>query len=288
MTQPCFSYLTLKFSHALFQCAPEALDDAQRQRVAQAVSKQRQIESAILASPLAAQVMLSPELVEHSLAQIIGRFASETEFIEELARNGLTPGELTEEIRRDQKVETILDKVATAAKPVSRQEAEIFYYLHLDRFKRPERRGLRHILITFDEKDGRNARADALARIEAIAAAYRKQPASFAELALRHSECPTALQGGKLGTLSRGRLFPEVDEVAFALTSGALSGVVESPMGFHLVLCESIEEAGIAPYAVVTEKIVALMTDARRQAHQRAWIRTLLARNTQPRVRRHA
>jgi len=64
----------------------------------------------------------------------------------------------------------------------------------------------------------------------------------FADLALKHSECPTALQGGVLGIVPRGKLYPELDAVLFSLKVGAVSDIVESEIGFHLLLCKQKSE----------------------------------------------
>ena len=60
----------------------------------------------------------------------------------------------------------------------------------------------------------------------------------FGELAMRHSECPTAMQEGRLGRIKPGQLYPELDRVAFAMKEGAFSEIIESPMGFHILYCE--------------------------------------------------
>ncbi|MDD5462304.1 MAG: peptidylprolyl isomerase [Methylococcales bacterium] len=60
------------------------------------------------------------------------------------------------------------------------------------------------------------------------------------ELALKHSECPTALQGGVSGIVPRGKLCPELDAALFSIKAGEISEIVESEIGFHLVLCQQI------------------------------------------------
>ena len=62
---------------------------------------------------------------------------------------------------------------------------------------------------------------DAPAGIEAIRADLKGPAAGssarFADLASRHSECPTALEGGRLGEVVPGQLFPSLDAALFAL-----------------------------------------------------------------------
>ncbi len=63
-----------------------------------------------------------------------------------------------------------------------------------------------------------------------------KKGDDFAALAKKYSEDPgSATQGGDLGFVKRGVFYPEFEAVAFSLAPGQLSGVVESPAGFHVI-----------------------------------------------------
>jgi len=59
--------------------------------------------------------------------------------------------------------------------------------------------------------------------------------ADFADLARRHSKCPSGSQGGALGTFGRGQMVPEFDQVVFSAPVGEVQGPVETQFGFHLV-----------------------------------------------------
>ena len=57
----------------------------------------------------------------------------------------------------------------------------------------------------------------------------------FAELAKVHSNGPSASKGGLLGSFTRGQMVPEFDQAVFALELGEVSGIVETPFGFHII-----------------------------------------------------
>ena len=58
----------------------------------------------------------------------------------------------------------------------------------------------------------------------------------FKEAAKQHSDCPSASQGGDLGSFGRGMMVPEFEEVAFKLEIGSTSDVIETDFGYHLIL----------------------------------------------------
>lgn len=269
-------YLAIKLAQGLFGAAPEALSAEQRDRVSAAAARQLQIEQAVLASPEAHRIAVPPAAIDAALAEVAGRFATEADFVCTLAAQGLSLAQLREHIARDLAVDAVLEAVSARAAAVSATDIELFYWLHIARFMQPERRTVRHILITINEGLAGSERFAARRRIDEVRATCTADPARFGELALRHSECPTAMQGGLIGAVPRGQLFPTLDAALFALQPGALSGVLESPMGFHFLLCEGIHPAARIPLAKVRDKIAEQLGAARRAAHQRRWLAQLL------------
>lgn len=265
-------YLTLKLAQELFHKAPEGLEPQERQRVAAVAARQTRIERRILSTAEASQVLLPASSVDQAVAEIRGRYATQDEFEADLARNGMDAASLRDAIARDLTVEAVLERIASQAGAVGDTDVEIFYLMHRERFRRAENRTLRHILVTINEALPGSERTAARARIDAIRTRLLKSPGRFAEQALKHSECPTAMNGGLLGTLTRGQLYAELEPAAFALAPGELSAVVESPMGFHVIHCVAVEAASELPLAAVREKIRAHLVESRRSASQKAWI----------------
>lgn len=272
MTDSPSPYLRLKLARELYSKAPDALEEPERKRVIAVAARQQEIEQRILASANAALVVLPEASVEACIKDIRDRYPDEPEFEADLARTGLSIAELRAAIERDLKVEAVLEMVSASAAPVSDTEVEIFYLQHLDRFKKPETRSLRHILVTINDDMAGSTRDAAQAKIESIRARLAKEIGRFSEQALKHSECPTAMNGGLLGKVPRGKLYAEVEAVAFDLEVNELSAVVESELGFHLVLCDAIERETQVPLAEVRERVREHLAGGRRAAAQKAWI----------------
>mgnify|MGYP000312216896 FL=1 len=59
--------------------------------------------------------------------------------------------------------------------------------------------------------------------------------ASFKDIARNHSNCPSKMQGGALGSFGRGQMVKEFDEVVFNAELNKVQGPVKTQFGFHLV-----------------------------------------------------
>jgi len=268
-------YLFLKLAQELYGKSPQALETGEVKRISSVARRQAEIEERILGTLEASSVVLPSSSVDHAITQVRSRYENEQDFLADLQRNDLTQESLRIAIERDLTVEAVLEQVATHAGPVTDTEVEIFYLQHASRFQKPETRILRHILVTINEHLPGSERDASLKKIEAIRARLIKEVTRFAEQAMKHSECPTAMQGGLLGNLARGKLYPELEESAFSLPVGQLSAIVESPLGFHVLLCDAIDSARVVPFEEARAGVLQYLAESRRQAHQKNWIKEL-------------
>jgi len=264
-------YLELKLSWELFKKAPESLTEPERDRLCDIADRQDSIEQRILGSSTAGSVVIPAATVKNRLDEIRKRYPSEDEFVQEMARFGLDRTELERSVERDLRVEAVLEKVASATPAVSAVDAEIYYRLHPEAFDRPDARRLRHILITFNNPQ---EKAKATSTLEMLRSSL-KNTQKFGDAALRHSQCPTAMEGGVLGIVKRQQLYAELEPAAFALNEGEISAVLESPIGLHILRCDEILPSGMLPFSEVREKIIERLSDKRRREAQRDWIKSL-------------
>jgi peptidyl-prolyl cis-trans isomerase D len=86
-------------------------------------------------------------------------------------------------------------------------------------------------------------RQEALKKAQALLAAVRKNPDSFAEVAKRESQDPgSAAQGGDLGFAPRGTLVKPVEDAIWRLKEKEISDIVESNYGFHIIRVTGIRK----------------------------------------------
>ncbi|MDD2722891.1 MAG: nitrogen fixation protein NifM [Methylovulum sp.] len=266
------AYNVLRAALALFKKAPSELADAQLTEAQRQAANEYKIETRVLNSPEATAVMVPDEEVERAYQEIRGRYEDETVFLSELYKNHLDEDALRAALYRQCKVNTVLERVGSRAPDASEIEVGIYYHLHPEQFQKPEMREAGHIFISINPEYPENTREMARERLEEISAKLQKKPHKFAGLALKHSECPTALQGGVLGLVPSGKLYPELDAVLFKLKAGEISGIVESEIGFHLVLCKQIQKPESLSLQKATPKIRQFMKERAKRTCQRAWI----------------
>jgi parvulin-like peptidyl-prolyl isomerase len=75
---------------------------------------------------------------------------------------------------------------------------------------------------------------EAKARIEEVAGKL-SSGGDWGKLVQTYSDGPLKDDGGDLGWFGKGQLAPALDKAALDLDIGATSGVIESPMGYHLL-----------------------------------------------------
>ncbi len=119
---------------------------------------------------------------------------------------------------------------------VDEKEIREYYDSHQAEFGQPEQRHVAHILIAASAQATDAEKQAARAKAEQLLAQLKKDPASFARLAKQNSQdSGSASSGGDLGFIGRGMMPPAFDEAVFGLKSGEISGVVQTPSGFHII-----------------------------------------------------
>ncbi len=120
--------------------------------------------------------------------------------------------------------------------PVSEDELRKYYEQNLSRYTVAEERRANHILISVPKDAPAADRDKAKAQAEALLAEVRKNPASFGDVARKHSQDPgSASRGGDLDFFGRGAMTKPFDEAVFAMKPGEISNLVSTEFGYHII-----------------------------------------------------
>ncbi len=146
---------------------------------------------------------------------------------------------------------------------VSEKDIEEYYNLHRDR-KFHEERAVRLRHIYFSLPSGKEPKEIEAVRSKAEQVlAEARAGKDFAELAKKHSEEPTASQGGDLGFSPRGKLLPALEQATFALKKGDISNLVETSFGFHILKVEDIRDEKTKTLKEAEKEIVRAIKEER-------------------------
>lgn len=272
---PELAYHLLRGAVERFSKGVSQLTAQQYEEVMALAKKTFALESSVLSTKEARDVVIPQAKLDQAEAEIAGRYESHEEFLADMSDNGIDLPTLRNALQRELLFDAVMEIVSLNSLQVSDVDVRIFYELHKDRFAVPEKRTARHILITVNPEFPENVRETALERISLIAEKARAKPKRFSQLARENSECPTAMKDGLLGDIQRGVLYPELDAVLFSMQEGDVSEVVESEIGFHVLLCEKIKPGKITPRVKAEKKIRQVMQDRARHACQKAWLEPL-------------
>ena len=211
--------------------------------------------------PRQAQAVNTPEGRQNILDDLINRElfyrkAKATKLDEDKAfREQFEP--IAEVIRKNLARKVIMDKLA-AGMTVTDVEAKDFYQKNPAKFLVPETVRVSHILLG-DE-------ADAKRILDEI-----RKGLSFEEAASRYSTCPNKANeaGGDIGWHPKGRLYPELDKVAFASKKGEVGGPVKANNGWNLIKVTDRKDPSTATFEEAKDRIKeSLLREKDRQLYE--------------------
>ncbi|MDY0079913.1 MAG: peptidylprolyl isomerase [Ignavibacteriaceae bacterium] len=141
--------------------------------------------------------------------------------------------ELRDDVRKNLMVQRMREKKFGMVE-ASQREIEEFFITYKDSLGViPEKVQISHIYM--NPKLSSALKQKFRTKIESILDSI-KGGEDFSELAKKYSDDPaSAVHGGDLGFVKKGVFYPEFESAAFALKEGEISGIVESPVGFHII-----------------------------------------------------
>lgn len=197
------------------------------------------------------------------LDEIRRSFPTPEEFDRALAARQLTVADLRDRLRNSLAVRNLMNSVTAAT--VSDAEIDAYFREHRKDFERPEQVRVKHILL-----DSQQMAEFVLGKLQ------RGTP--FEELARQYSNDPGSReQGGDLGFVSHGQLVPEFEEAAFALKPKAVSNIVRTQYGYHLILLVERRPPQPASLAQARSQIRNQLLSSKQEAAFAQWLKKIKA-----------
>ena len=135
------------------------------------------------------------------------------------------------------------------------EKVRSFFNDNSDRFHTDEQVRARHILLRVGDDASEEEIEDVRAKAEAILKRLQDGE-DFAAIAAGESQDPSsAARGGDLGFFGRGQMVAPFQDVAFSLEPGALSDLVRTTFGFHIIRVEEHNDAIDQSYDEVASEI---------------------------------
>jgi peptidyl-prolyl cis-trans isomerase C len=179
------------------------------------------------------------------------------------------------EAEADSAIERLLDREVVTPEATD-EECSRYYALHPEQFSSGDLVFARHILFAITP-----GAPIALIRAQAekVLDEARAEPSRFAELAGRHSNCPSGERGGNLGQLSRGECVPEFEQALFeGRATGVLPRLVKTRFGFHIVAIDQRVAGRLVPYEAVRERVGAHLYAAVQEKALKQYVQILAGR----------
>jgi parvulin-like peptidyl-prolyl isomerase len=173
------------------------------------------------------------------------------------------------------KVDMLIERVTQGISQPTEAEIDRHFREHAEEYQKPERVQAQHILIQMESDSTPADREAAKSRLMEIRHRLR-EGSDFADQAAAHSDCPSGRKtGGSLGWFSRGMMIPEFDQAVFSMEVGQLSGIIETPLGYHLVKKTGHEDAEPGDLEDHREKIREFLRHVRRGEALTAFVEEL-------------
>ena len=233
----------------------------------------------LLVQEVKARKIIVPESdIDAQIAQIRGQFQTDAQFQQALTMQKMTLAAVRDDARSELGVEKLVETEIAGKIAVTPEAVTDFYQKNQDKFQQGARVRASHILIAVPDTADAAAKQQAKTKAEAVLKDL-KGGKDFAAAAKESSQDPgSAPSGGDLGFFEQGQMVPPFEQAAFALKPGAMSELVESPFGFHIIKVAEKQDARVVPLEEAKPKIDEFLSSQNRQTQTQAFVSTLKAK----------
>lgn len=186
---------------------------------------------------------------DEALLELIGQ--DEPLGLSSEAIHELSAAEMEELLRRQIAIKKYLRTIFPSVLPIGTDKLLEFYKDNQEIFLLPAKVRCSHILIRG------NAEAASSRAIELRSQIQNEE--DFNRISKDYSDCPSNAACGDIGWFGKGKMIPEIDEVAFSLKVGEISQPFKSVYGYHILMLSDRQESQLVPFDDIRESLHARM-----------------------------
>ena len=200
-------------------------------------------------------------------ARVLDQMVLEELLTQEARRRGLENDAEVRQLLKEAKRQVLFGRLLEVMRQertvsISDEAVSKYYGENKERFVQPETFRASHILVA-DETTAKKA----LERI--------KGGEAFAQVAQELSTDPSRARGGDIGYFAKGQVIPEFEEACRKLSPNEMSGVVKSPLGYHVILLAEKRPSRQKPFEEVKAQIQQALESQDRQRQIESFIQGL-------------
>jgi foldase protein PrsA len=175
-------------------------------------------------------ISISDQEVDSLLQKQFKQAGGEENFINMIARNGITLDIVRQEMKDNETIKLFIDKMKEKEVAVSEEEVD-------EALKSDKTATVRHILLTTTHKSD-SSKKEVYTKMQEILK-RAKAGEDFAELAKQYTEDPGSKDnGGLYEDFPRGKMVKPFEDAAFSVPVGEISDIVETDYGYHILKIE--------------------------------------------------
>jgi parvulin-like peptidyl-prolyl isomerase len=205
---------------------------------------------------------IDKEKVDAEMEKIKNRFKSQEDFKTALERSGITEENLRKQIEKSLLIQAVYKKTVIDPSQVSEKEVKEYYDKNKAKFKQPESVKL-SLISAQEEKKAK----DILAKIKA--------GGDFGDLAYKMSEDAYRVKSGDIGYVHKGRMLPEIEEVAFKLKIGQVSDLIKAGDYWYIIKVEDKKPEHQLSFDEIKDKLTKELEADRLRENKDKWITEL-------------
>ncbi len=223
-------------------------------------------------------IAVSDKEIDARIVEIKQEFGDDEAFDQYLGQSGYTLDAFREDLRADLKAAALMEADMGAATATVARAME-YYETHPDEFAYPESIDVSHVLLSIAADAPAETQQATIAKLKGIRQEIIKG-LDFAKAAEKHSECPTAKMGGRIGPVARNdrRIAMPFARAAFAIPVSNVSDVVETEYGVHLIYVTGKNVAVTATFDDVQTDLLGFLNESKKREKGDEWTQDLRAK----------